>query len=381
MLLNIKKPTILYILFLVVSFSFCQSNTGQNSGNESNRSREIKTKKIMADKNVLAAVMKDGMWGYIDQEGNYAMDARFPQAHNFSNGKACVNVGGRRLDEQSGVIGGKYTFIDNKAIWMGWQFEGVSHFYEGQAAIIQAGYAFLIKTNEDMLNATFDVIGRFDGGLAPARLKDKAKTGYIDAFGVFKIETDPSWIIHPFSEGLARVKVNGKWGFIDQNGEMIIDAIYSEAYNFNEGIATVVLNGKFGFINSKGEIAIETKYVDAGDFNEGLAAVNSKGKWGFINKKGEEIIPFEFSAVRDFHEGLAAVQKGGKVGYIKQNGDFQIDPEFSAAYDFSKGLAIYQSKGFMGYINKNGEIIIPAKFTRASNFVNITESNKMDRIN
>lgn len=42
-----------------------------------------------------------------------------------------------------------------------------------------------------------------------------------------------------FSEGLAAVKKNGKWGFIDETGKVVIDFKYDYAGSFNEGFSVV----------------------------------------------------------------------------------------------------------------------------------------------
>ena len=42
-----------------------------------------------------------------------------------------------------------------------------------------------------------------------------------------------------FSEGLAAVKKNGKWGYIDETGKVVIPFQYDQAYTFNEGKAVV----------------------------------------------------------------------------------------------------------------------------------------------
>jgi hypothetical protein len=57
--------------------------------------------------------------------------------------------------------------------------------------------------------------------------------------------------IGPFSEGLAPVEVNGKWGFIDTKGNMVIPAVYDSAGSFSEGLAQVKVNGKWGYIDKR----------------------------------------------------------------------------------------------------------------------------------
>jgi len=56
-----------------------------------------------------------------------------------------------------------------------------------------------------------------------------------------------------FAEGLARVQLDGKWGYIDREGKEVIQIKYDGAGDFFEGRARVVLNGKYSFINKEGK--------------------------------------------------------------------------------------------------------------------------------
>lgn len=64
--------------------------------------------------------------------------------------------------------------------------------------------------------------------------------------------------IRDFSEGIAAVKKDGKWGFIDFNGNLIIDYKYINPYNyhdyqFSNGLVRVSQGFSYFFINTKGE--------------------------------------------------------------------------------------------------------------------------------
>lgn len=52
-----------------------------------------------------------------------------------------------------------------------------------------------------------------------------------------------------FSEGLAQVCINGKWGYIDSDGRMAIPAVYDMTEPFRNGLALVVQNGRWCYIN------------------------------------------------------------------------------------------------------------------------------------
>ncbi len=50
-------------------------------------------------------------------------------------------------------------------------------------------------------------------------------------------------------------------------------------------------NGKYGFVDEKGNIVVDYKYDDATEYNKyGFAGVKTNGVWGAINIKGEEIV-------------------------------------------------------------------------------------------
>ena len=119
---------------------------------------------------------------------------------------------------------------------------------------------------------------------------------------------------------------------------------------FSNGLAKITVDGKAGFINTKGNIVIKPKLKDAGHFSENLAPFESNnGKWGYINTKGEIVIKPQFDWAISFHEGLGLVQVGKLWGYIDRNGKIVIEPKFEEASSFEEGFAVigYYDKDFV----------------------------------
>lgn len=55
---------------------------------------------------------------------------------------------------------------------------------------------------------------------------------------------------------------NGKWGFVDSNGNILLDYQYEKATDLNEyGFAGIKLDGKWGVVNSDGKIIVEPQYI------------------------------------------------------------------------------------------------------------------------
>ena len=63
---------------------------------------------------------------------------------------------------------------------------------------------------------------------------------------------------------------------------------YHNVRSYSEGLAPVqAQSGKWGFINERQDWVIQPRFDDAKEFQGGKAAVRQNGKWGFINKRGE----------------------------------------------------------------------------------------------
>ena len=168
-------------------------------------------------------------------------------------------------------------------------------------------------------------------------------------------------------EGLARAKKDGKYGYIDDNGKVIIPFEYEYAEDFNEGLA-IVWKGykllvddyfKCGYIDKTGKEVISIKYDNAEKFKNGIAKVTENRESFFINKMGEKIISFKYDKLSPFKEGLAAAEKDGKWGYIDKAGKVIIPFQYDYASEFNGDLAIvaigeeYHFRKYF-YINKAG---------------------------
>lgn len=170
--------------------------------------------------------------------------------------------------------------------------------------------------------------------------QDEELWGYKDHNDMIVIEAEYVFA-YEFSEyGIAIVcDPEEGWIYIDTHGEFVIKPKVVDNYydEFSEGLARFEEDGKIGFFNQKGLVVIEPIYEFAYPFKNGFSQV-AQGvkkeqmgeytfievdKWGFLNKKGELVIPYRFDKVLSpfLEYGFAEVIIDGKEMIIDRQGN------------------------------------------------------------
>lgn len=154
-----------------------------------------------------------------------------------------------------------------------------------------------------------------DDNLYPAYVYENGnrKYGYIDRTGTFIIQ--PQYLIaSDFSEGIALVTEDNRNKYINKSGEVIFegsDDLYISA-PFVDGVAVFTkfdgTTTKFGYLDTQGNILLDPIYDRADDFNEdGTAFVMVNGNYDKINKSGGIIESYDVSSrhsnILEFKDG------------------------------------------------------------------------------
>ena len=125
---------------------------------------------------------------------------------------------------------------------------------------------------------------------------------------------------------------DGKRGFYNLNTDkVLVAANYTHAWFFSEGLAAVEKDGKIGFINMKGALVIPHKFIhrtnDRPDivFRNGLCVMaNGNGQMGVIDRKGEWVVKPQYEKIDLRESGIFATAAHSKLllsnkGEIIQN--------------------------------------------------------------
>lgn len=253
-----------------------------------------------------ACFRDEGKYGFIDVNGDIVIEPVFELPKYFSDGLAPF------------YTGEKWGFIDTDGnIAIQPSFNGVGSFVEGMATFWNEDGMGLINTDGDIvIEPRFQEVGWFSEGRVAVIEGDEFGDrvwGYIDANGEWAVGPEPFTGMHLlvpqcyFSESLAVFQ----GGYVDRNGNMVIET--TGGYPFSEGLALVEVQNEdsslsYGFIDKEGNWIIEPKFKYADSFSEGRAMVKVGEKYGYIDKSGELIIQPIYENALSFSEGLAPVK-------------------------------------------------------------------------
>ncbi len=283
----------------------------------------------------LFVVTVKGQEGFIDRDGQIAIEPTYQKAYSFRDGLAAVQKEG------------EWGFIDTRGrVVIEPQFVMVSSFSEGLAAFRDQRFTdpwgFIDKTGKVVIKPQFDCAEDFRNGIAKvgfqtfqskllSRIADvgiQCDERFIDRNGKFLPE--PSPLHYATGEPGERIPFlnNGMTGFLNAQGEVVIEPRFQQASAFSDGLACARQGGLYGYIDKRGEWAIRPQFRYARSFSEGLAGVRLGEKgWGFIDRDGKVVIPARFGWVyEEFRHGIAGVTFEGKLGYINTKGQWVWQP-------------------------------------------------------
>lgn len=164
-------------------------------------------------------------------------------------------------------------------------------------------------------------------------------------------------------------KKDWKFGFVDASGQFKIAPTFAEVLPFSEGLAAVRVGEKWGFVDTSGQIKISPRFEGAYYFGEGVATVELDSASGFaVIDSLGNVLASNLDSVGFIVNERIPVKRGEKSGYLDLRGKVVIPLVYDAADTFSDGLAAVETGGKWGYINRDGKVVMPPKFDDAGEF-------------
>ena len=307
-----------------------------------------------------AANASNNLYGYVDLQGNWVVDAKYSATMPFTAEWGMI------LDDYS-----EYIVVDRNgnnvfSIYEKKTISSVSHLSEDCLIVALDNdqvqkYIYLAKNLATMFNVTI--------------LPKVAKRSY-SSNGYFGLAT-------PFVNGKSiamRIKnsdlkkasdADETAHIINKSGEILASfpsGVDPDEFGFDDNMRVIAKNrnNQYGLFDDAGKAIVECSYVRMLHCDGDLYLVcNSNGMWGYIDKNGNSVIDCQYQKAMPFSEGLAAVYDGTHWGFVNEEGKYAIasmfdsvvaskapyiDASLNAA--FSNGVAVVEYQGSWVMINK-----------------------------
>ncbi|MBL3655059.1 WG repeat-containing protein [Fulvivirga sediminis] len=161
------------------------------------------------------------------------------------------------------------------------------------------------------------------------------------------------------TEGFYPVKINGQYGFIDNQNRLRIANRYDDVGNFSEELAAIKLLGRWGFIDKRERIVVQPLYNWVSGFEDGLSIASTNSGMGLINAQGTKVSAFDYDSVYHESNGRYVIIKNGKKGLINKAGRLIVNPKYDELVDLGNGRVIVKKFKKYGVINLHGVDVIP----------------------
>ncbi len=246
----------------------------------------------------LAAIQIDAKWGYINSENDIILPAIFDWAGDFIDGVSVIK------DQD------KYFFIEKSGEKISSPMQSCMRvFSNAYIAIDEKGNHMLLDSQGNHIIALGDdiisVVGYYEDMISCEYTLDGVrKYKIIDVNGNVLLDDKDS--ITPFVNARAFYGeiYAGKmhWSLIGSNCKKIVPARFMNAIiNSDELLGVQNAEGKWGFIDTHGALVIDYLYTQVGSFCDGYAPIAQDFggvlRWGIIDLKGEIVIPFEYDYI------------------------------------------------------------------------------------
>lgn len=260
--------------------------------------------------------LKDGLYGYLAEDGREISPCIYSGAAPFSEGLACV------------CLDGKYGYIGKDG-------ETVLPFIYDQASPFGEGTAYFSRGEE---------------------------YGLIDREGNVVLRLEGCDSISSFREGLAYFSQDGRYGYMDQSGRIVISPIYDDAGYFQGGLAVVRKNGLCGVIGRDGREVVSPRYESISLEESGIIACREE-LYYLLDRGGRELLDGGWDYIYEDYvqEGVFKIWWDSKCGLADGEGEILLEPVY-AYIDPVPGreLAIVRDEnGGYGVLDYDGQVRVP----------------------
>lgn len=230
-------------------------------------------------------------------------------------------------------------------------------------------YVYDNKGNEKYRFESFELIHESDNGMA--LVKTDTLYNYLNPFGELILDTSVSEASE-FQHGFAFLKLNEKYSIINRKGEVVLDSL-SRALKFNrKGVAVYYENKKYGLLDTTGAIVDTAKYnqikvIKGTDYYTFKVERNSE--LGVLNSKGEVVLESGYKKIKSLGGALLSLETATrKRGVFNLQTKELIKPKYDKVKSAGNQSVIISKGTMVGLYNQDKGWLVPVKQKSVSGF-------------
>lgn len=280
-----------------------------------------------------------GKYGFLDLNGNKIITCDYDGFAAFSEGISKID---KKIDGKT-----KSGYIDIKGnIILPIAYESLGTFGDGWGIIKKESNYFFVDRNGNVKDAPrkYDELSDFKSGFARGVVKgkDHNPTTYYyinkelkEEFNVTHKEAFSFW------DDVAIVKRDKEYELMNKKGEVFKSLGSIDNVKFSvEGLLAIRDKGKWGYMNNKGEVVITPKFDSCEVFKYGFARIKMGTKWGIIDRTGTQILEPKYENIFPGENGVFIFYENGAWGVIDKTGKILASPTMSNITIFENDRAL-----------------------------------------
>ncbi|WP_017732021.1 WG repeat-containing protein [Nafulsella turpanensis] len=266
-------------------------------------------------------------------------------------------------------------------------------------------FGVINAAGEYLLPAEFDSIALTNRAIVAGLRVNREWYWHVFDFNGKKVSRETYRAVVPQKDDLMPVKLNDRWGYIDQQGKEVLICRYDSTNAFEGAYARVRYSGSMGIINREGlwqvrpmaehiSMATPTRFVARTPnayllLNEegkellrtphalkpvegGLLEINEQLQYGLFDLNGKRLTPTTYEWISELQEGdIFLARKNGRKGILSRDGKSFI-PEsadtFDQLFDMSEGFLAVEIGGQQGFVDTQGRLRISNRYDSVSLF-------------
>ncbi|MDD6276598.1 MAG: WG repeat-containing protein [Clostridia bacterium] len=238
-------------------------------------------------------INKDGLWGIIDFDGNIVIECEYDEIFAIRSSDDFLAVKELTDGDKEQTYIHSDTF-ETQTAYKSYNKEK----YEYYMLTRTSEPCFVLNKNGEFEEKNFSAV--LPEPIVGAQLYNGefTKDG---TYGLYSGGSELTGMAYSgagcFAGGLAAFKSNGKWGYLDSDGNTVVPFKYDAVKGYSvfgeedtpyecfEGYITASMSGKFGVINESGDSVIDFAFEFATPVVGGKFFAKQNGKWGIVDIK------------------------------------------------------------------------------------------------